>query len=59
MATGFEGRYYCRGADGPNGHCDNQRNTIQCDYCIWFQKEQFNEAGEARLDVVEFKKKLP
>ncbi len=35
----FSGRYYCRGAVGPNGHCDDRPMTIQCDYCIWKQPE--------------------
>lgn len=33
-------RYYCRGADGPNGHCDNQPMTIQCCYCIWKEQQE-------------------
>ena len=33
----FSGRYYCRGAAGPEGHCDDRKMTIQCDFCIMEQ----------------------
>jgi hypothetical protein len=36
------GRYYCRGAYGPAGHCDNRPMTIQCSHCIWVEQELRN-----------------
>jgi hypothetical protein len=39
MEKEFVGRYYCRGAAGPNGHCDDHPMTIQCDHCIWVEEE--------------------
>ena len=34
-------RYYCRNYEATGqDHCDDRRNTIQCEYCIWKEQEE-------------------
>lgn len=48
MRTSSSHRYYCASAQGPSGHCDDRRNTIQCDYCIWYESLYCIQCGQPK-----------